>query len=132
VTPPAAPASLTATAGIGHVSLDWDTNIESDLAGYDIYRSLTPGGPYTLIQNVTASAYSDDSANNGVMYYYVVTAKDTSGHTSGNSNEGSALPPDLTDDDRIDLEDLAKVAQAWLTTYNMNDLLVIAEHWLSN
>jgi hypothetical protein len=49
---------------------------------------------------------------------------------SANSNEGSALPPDLTDDDKIDLEDLAKIAEAWLANYDINDLSAIAENWL--
>jgi fibronectin type 3 domain-containing protein len=120
-----------ASVGIGHVSLDWDANIETDLAGYDIYRSQTSGGFYTLIQNVTASEYLDNNVDNGTRYFYVVTAKDTSGHVSGNSNEDRALPPDLTDDDKIDLGDLAEVVQAWLTTYDIDDLSVIAENWLA-
>jgi hypothetical protein len=131
INPPVAPASLTATAGIGHVNLNWDNNIESDLAGYDIYRSQTAGGPYTLIQNVTTSVYLDNTVDNGTRYYYAVIAKDTSGNMSGNSNEDGALPPDLTDDDKIDLEDLAEVAHAWLTAYDISDLSVIAENWLA-
>jgi len=33
-------------------------------------------------------------------------------------------------DDRVDLEDLAKIAAVWLKTYDLNDLSVIAENWL--
>ncbi len=127
---PAAPTLMTAVSGIGSVSLDWNDNIESNLSGYTIYRSQTQGGPYTLIQNVTASQYVDNTVNNGTTYYYVVTAENTSANESGYSNEDSALPPDLTDDDKINLEDFAKVAEAWLTTHDMTDLSVVAENWL--
>lgn len=130
VNPPAAPTSLKATSGIGRVGLDWDGNVETDLAGYDVYRSQAAGGPHTLLRSVTASEYLDSDVENGTAYYYVVTAKDTSGHVSGHSDEDSALPPDLTDDDQINLEDLAKFAEAWLTTYDISALSAIAENWL--
>lgn len=130
ITPPAAPTALTAVSGIGQVMLDWKGIVESDLAGYEVYRSETSGGPYTPIQNVTASEYQDNSVDNGTTYYYVVSATDTSGHVSGNSNEDSAMPPDMTDDNKVDLADLAKVAETWLITYDINDLSAIAESWL--
>ena len=72
----------------------------------------------------------DNSAANGENYYYVVAAADTSSDVSGYSNQDSALPPDLTDDDIIDLKDLVEVASQWLTTYDLDDLSVIAENWL--
>ena len=93
-TAPAAPTNLAATAGDGTVGLDWDDNDEPDLAGYNVYRSGTTGGPYGQINGslVAASAYTDNSVDNGTTYYYVVTAIDTSSNQSGNSNESSATP----------------------------------------
>ncbi|MCE5186096.1 MAG: AbfB domain-containing protein [Planctomycetaceae bacterium] len=131
VTPPAAPKALTARSGIDHVTINWDDNIERDLSSYNVYRSLSSGGPYTLIQNVVASEYLDNTVDNGTTYYYTVSATDTSGHVSAGSNEDSALPPDLTDDDKIDLADFVKIAEAWLTTFHISDLSVIAENWLA-
>ena len=46
ITPPAAPTDLTATGGIGQVSLAWTANGEADIAGYNVYRSL--GSPVPL------------------------------------------------------------------------------------
>ncbi len=92
-TPPAAPTGLTATAGDAQVSLDWADNTEPDLAGYDVYRSTTMGGPYSVIDfDLTTSEYTDNSVSNGTTYYYVVTAVDTSFNESGYSNEASATP----------------------------------------
>jgi hypothetical protein len=93
-TPPAAPTGLTATGGNAVVDLNWNDNTEPDLAGYNVYRSTTSGGPYSQINGslVTASAYSDTTVTNGITYYYVVRAVDGSNNSSGNSNEASATP----------------------------------------
>ncbi len=93
-TPPAAPTGLTPTPGDGSVSLDWDDNGEGDLAGYNIYRSTTSGGPFAQLNGPLASTSSsvDTTAINGTTYYYVVTAVDTSNNESGNSSEASATP----------------------------------------
>ncbi|MCG8408391.1 MAG: hypothetical protein MI923_24585 [Phycisphaerales bacterium] len=97
-TPPAAPTNLTAVAGDGQVSLDWDDNTESDLQEYGIFRSTTSGGPYVEIDRDDPSQFVDPFAVNGVTYFYVVTASDTSNNESGFSNEVSATPqaPDTT------------------------------------
>ncbi|MGD2217323.1 MAG: hypothetical protein PVJ64_11215, partial [Gemmatimonadales bacterium] len=91
--PPAAPTSLTATGGPGQVALDWFDNTEPDWASFSVYRSETFGGPYSPIaEGLTASQYTDTGVTAGTTYYYVVTAKDTSGNESGYSNEASATP----------------------------------------
>jgi subtilisin len=92
-TPPAPPTGLTASAGDGMVGLDWDDNTESDLAGYNVYRSTNSGGPYSEIATViTSSNYKDNNVTNGTTYYYVVRASDVSLNESNNSNEASAKP----------------------------------------
>lgn len=92
-TAPAAPTGLSATAGSGSVSLDWNDNGEPDLAGYNVFRAETQGGPYTPVATlVSVSNYLDGTVNNGTTYYYVVTAKDSNSNESGYSNEASATP----------------------------------------
>ncbi len=93
---PTAPSGLTATAGDGSVSLDWADNAESDLAGYQVFRSQTSGSGYTLLGSTTASNYNDSAATNGTTYYYVVAAYDSYGFVSSNSNQASAQPHDLS------------------------------------
>lgn len=97
-TPPAAPAGLTTAAGEGVVDLDWDDNIEEDLAGYNLYRSTTSGSGYTPLNGalLTGSNYTDDSVINGTTYYYVVTAVDTSSNESDPCPEEPATPADVT------------------------------------
>ena len=92
--PPNAPVNLTACGGHEQVSLDWDDNIETDIAGYNVYRSETSGGPYMKMNGalVTGSAYTDTSAWNDMTFYYVVTAVDTGSLESLKSNEASATP----------------------------------------
>ena len=91
---PAAPTGLTATPGNARVTLDWADNAEADLAGYNVYRSTTPGGAYAKINGslISASAFTDTGVTNGATYYYVVTAADLSANESSFSNEASATP----------------------------------------
>ncbi|MGD1041573.1 MAG: cellulase family glycosylhydrolase [Sedimentisphaerales bacterium] len=95
-TPPAAPTGLSATPGNALVSLNWNDNNESDLAGYNVYRSTASGGPYTKINEwlLSNSDYIDSTTLGGVTYYYVVTAMDLYANESGNSNQVSARPTD--------------------------------------
>ena len=91
-----APTGLLATGGELMISLDWDNNGESDLDGYNVYRSLTSGDDYTKLNGaaLSNSSYSDDTVIGGQIYYYVVTAVDTSSNESGYSDEESATIPD--------------------------------------
>jgi len=94
-TAPAAPQNLAAVGGNAQVSLTWNANSESDLAGYNIYRSTTsPVSTATPLNGslLTSPAYTDTSVTNGTTYYYVVTAIDTSNNISTASNEVNAAP----------------------------------------
>jgi fibronectin type 3 domain-containing protein len=96
--PPSAPTNLSAVRGCQTVLLDWDDNTEGDLAGYNLYRGETDGGPYpdkvnggTLIPAGT-SGYLDTGLTAGVTYYYVVEAVDAGSNISPLSNQASATP----------------------------------------
>jgi hypothetical protein len=83
-TPPAAPDGLAAVGSESGISLDWNDNTEADLAGYNVYRASTAGGPFTKLNTslVTASAFADAAAPAGATSYYRVTAVDTSNNES--------------------------------------------------
>jgi hypothetical protein len=94
-TPPAAPTGLTATRSVINSLLDWNNNTETDLAGYNVYRSITSGSGYAKINGslVVGSLYFDDSTTPGQTYYYIVKAVDTSWNLSAASNEQSVTIP---------------------------------------
>jgi hypothetical protein len=94
--PPAAPTNLTANASGSRITLDWADNAEDDLASYTVYRR-TAGGSYKAIAaGITASAYTDKAAANGITYYYAVTAVDTTDFESAYSSETAGVGgPDI-------------------------------------
>ena len=94
--PPAAPRGLIVKREAGTTNafvLDWTDGTESDHAGYRVFRSLTPGGPYMEITRTTIvrSTFRDSSVPAGATPYYVVRAFDTSANRSGNSAEASPV-----------------------------------------
>ena len=86
---PEPPTGLSGISGDGIATLNWTANSESDLAGYNVYRSQTSGSDYVQvnISLVTQNAYQDSGLTNGVTYYYVVTAVDESDNESQYSEE---------------------------------------------
>ena len=92
---PFEPNGLSATADDSSAILNWNVSTENDWDSYKIYRGTLPGGPYNVIKaGHDSNSYTDNSANNGKFYYYVVTTFDTSGHESVYSNEDSVFPRD--------------------------------------
>jgi hypothetical protein len=85
-TAPAAPIGVTATAGDAKVTLTWDANTETDLAGYKVYRDNV------YLATTTAAQYDDLDVINGTTYTYVITAYDTAGNESAASTSVTATP----------------------------------------
>lgn len=91
-TAPNAPNNLTASApSVGTITLDWFNNTESDLAGYNVYRSTTSGSNFSKLNAslATSSSYTDTTIANSTTYYYRTTAVDNSGNESSNSSQVS-------------------------------------------
>jgi len=76
------------------VSLSW-TDSNSGIAGYNIYRGNSAGGPFTQINSGldATPAYNDTSVVAGQTYYYVATAVNESGAESAYSNEVEGVIP---------------------------------------
>ena len=76
------------------VAVKWDAS-SSRVAGYNVYRSTTPGGAYVKLNPsiIQGLSYTDETVRNGVTYYYVARAVDSEGRESINSNEGAAAVP---------------------------------------
>jgi Abnormal spindle-like microcephaly-assoc'd, ASPM-SPD-2-Hydin len=77
------------------VSLGWNTSTSSNVAGYNIYRETSPGGPVTRINSAldTTPFDTDSTVQSGQTYYYVVTALDSAGTESSYSNQVQAVIP---------------------------------------
>ncbi|HEV2489423.1 MAG TPA: hypothetical protein VGT03_06425 [Candidatus Acidoferrales bacterium] len=88
--PPAAPKGLIAAvvpasgSEASHIDLSWDISPESDVSGYNVYRSeaeLTPGNQMNP-QLLLTPTFRDISVVSGHQYFYRVTAVDRSGNES--------------------------------------------------
>lgn len=86
-------ALVASSARAATVTLAWDPNTESDLAGYRVLYG-TSSGTYTTtvdVGNVTTWAFT--GALEGQTYYFVVQAYNTAGLRSANSLEVSETVP---------------------------------------
>lgn len=92
--PPVAPWNLQAVSLNDTVKLSWDKNTETDLAGYNIYRSGTEEGGYVKLNDtlLVDNSYVDTAVDNDTTYYYAVTAVDTLSNESRYSNVVKAIP----------------------------------------
>ena len=85
----------TTTSSTSHsVALNWDGS-SSTVVGYFVYRSSKPSGPYAKMNPSadSSTSYSDTSVAGGQVYYYVVTAVDSSNIESSYSNQVSVTIP---------------------------------------
>ncbi len=91
--PPAAPQGVVsallpgASAGTVVVDLSWSINVETDLAGYRVYRSEQEGARGHLLTPdlLPTPAVRDTSVQPGHHYWYIVTAVDRAGNESAPS-----------------------------------------------
>jgi hypothetical protein len=78
------------------VDVSWAASTSSNVQGYNVYRGLTSGGPYTKISptlSASTLAFTDASPVSGTNYFYVVTAVDSNGLESAASNQVSVTIP---------------------------------------
>jgi hypothetical protein len=76
------------------VTLNWVAST-STVSGYNVYRSTTSGSGYSKLNSslVPSVTYTDSSVQSGTTYYYVVTAVNSSGEESSDSNQATAVIP---------------------------------------
>lgn len=109
-----------------NVTLAWDPNTESDLAGYKLYYGTASGVYGTVISVGNQTTYTVTGLPAGT-YYFAVTAYNTEGLESGFSNEVSATvsgtpstsPCDLNADGVINALDLQVLINVILGTQTL-------------
>lgn len=97
-TPPETPANGSAIGRDNSVALSWDDNMESDLAGYILYKSETPLSGFKKIAQTEFTSFEDTDTINLKAYYYRISAVDRAGNESSEKHEvtGTAVPPGPT------------------------------------
>ncbi len=98
VFPPSAPEKISSAAAPGRISIFFPANLESDVAGYNIYRSTDPDLPRdkwlklnkTLL---TKTNFVDENVESQKRYYYYVNAVDEAGNVSPPSEVVSETVP---------------------------------------
>ena len=97
---PAAPERPSIAApepGSARLAIFFAANKETDIAGYNIYRSTDPDlpKPWTKLNQtlLTRTTFQDDKVERGKTYYYYVTAVDKAGNISPPSEVGSEKAP---------------------------------------
>ncbi|MBN2319657.1 MAG: hypothetical protein JXR49_11295 [Acidobacteria bacterium] len=102
-TPPPAPAEIEVRLMLEKQGLlEWQPVEADDLRGYNVYRALATDGPFDRIWPGEGAAarnrlsHLDDSINEGDIYWYYVTAEDTSGNESLPSDKVQLFRPDVT------------------------------------
>ena len=125
--PPLPPTNLTAVAGNTQVALSWIAS--SGATNYNVYYSITSGGPYTKIASSTNNSYLVNALANGVTYYFVVTAVNSNGESSysnqANATPSASLPP-LPPTNLTAIDGNAQALLSWsastnATSYNIYD-----------
>ena len=76
------------------VSLSWNAST-SQVAGYNIYRGASSGGPYTKLNSslISGLSFTDNNVQSGATYFYVATSVDSNDVESGYSNLATAVIP---------------------------------------
>ncbi len=95
---PVAPTGLTAVAQSASIRLDWTANTEEDLASYTIVRAENTDGELafnTVARNITATAFVDNTVEQGVEYVYKIKAVDKTGNISESSETVIAKTADV-------------------------------------
>jgi hypothetical protein len=77
---PDAPAGVMAVSGDGQVTVSWD--VTPGATGYNVRRSTSSGGSYTIIStNTGVLGFVDTNVSVLTTYYYVVTALNSGGES---------------------------------------------------
>jgi hypothetical protein len=81
--PPATPAPFTGQYAVGSTRLHWDRNLESDFAGYRLYRGNSPSFTPSGANRISSQPDTGFVDSPGAPYVYKLSAVDVHGNESG-------------------------------------------------
>ena len=91
--PPAAPANMNLQAGYdSSITVTWDAS--AGATSYDIYRSTSSGGEgNTPYATTTGTSFKDSNLSSTPIYFYEVSAVNSSGQSARTPEDASKTPP---------------------------------------
>ena len=90
---PRPPTVVIADPGDHLINLNWADNTEADWASYNVYRRIAGQTLFDLYKSgLTASSLVDSGVASGLLYQYVITAVDQTGHESQYSTQAQSYP----------------------------------------
>jgi len=101
-----APVGLVSRAGDRSVVLHWDNTLEPGLSAYNVYCSLTKGGPFVLLNTtgpLTSAGYCrlGKGVINGQTNFYQITAITRNSQETAPSLTVAATPHEFADDNEF-------------------------------
>jgi titin len=95
VAAPATPADVELTAGAdSSITISWATS--SGAASYRVYRGTTSGGEgASPIATVTGASYKDINLSRTPIYFYQVSAVNSTGESARTAEDASKTPPPI-------------------------------------
>lgn len=91
-TPSPTPTPTPTVPGAHSVSISWRPSSSPGVSGYNVYRSLVSGGPYTRIGSASTTNFTDTVVHAGTTYFYVVTALNGSLESAVSAEIGATVP----------------------------------------
>jgi hypothetical protein len=90
---PAAPTAVTATSGVGNVTVNWSA--VNGATSYNLYRGTSPGseGSGVYLGAITGTSISDIYGYPGYVYYYQVTAVNSTGESDPSAEVSGQYVP---------------------------------------
>jgi hypothetical protein len=120
------PTGLVILSGDRSVILHWNPNTDPNLVGYNVYRSLSSGGPFVKKNGsvLTTLGYCDLTVSDGTTYYYQITATNTLSQNSLPSALVSTVPnPFASNDAFLDYLQQANFDYFWYAANPANGLV---------
>jgi len=122
---PSKPSGVVASSTDRTIFLRW--NAVSGAEFYTVKWSLTNGGPYEILAtNITTTSYTYYGVQNGITYYFVVSASNKYGESSNSSQVYTTPQPPVTLESSIEeisdivLYDVTN-ASGWTTKTNLQE-----------
>jgi len=120
--PTGAPGSFSGLFNGPSVVLDWSS--VSGAVGYIVRRGTSSSGPFTFLQTVTETTYTDSGLNVGSTYYYQVTAVNAAGISA--SSLATVVPPPTAPISLSAFPGDAQVVLSWTSVPGVNGYFLLS------